>query len=126
MTDRFCEAYKAMLLKEGLEGGAPPIAGIFSSSQSATTSLPPCLRKEPKKIMSVVPIDKRERLPAEAKPYMPAGFTRPAVNASRFDTLYKPLWEESTFAIKIQDNRLTDDERALIAKIGKRIYGGTT
>lgn len=39
------------------------------------------------------------------------------------DQVFKELWLQAEFAVHIQDGRLTDAERAVIAAIGRRLYG---
>lgn len=39
------------------------------------------------------------------------------------DEKLKPLWQEAIFAVHIQDERMTEEEREVIAAIGRRLYG---
>jgi hypothetical protein len=54
-------------------------------------------------------------------PHAPVSLQR-AVTKHK-DAMGRPLWQEAIFAVHIQDNRLTEKERQVIAAIGRRLYG---
>ena len=55
---------------------------------------------------------------------LPAYYYAPPAKVSRWDPLISTIMETfSVFAIKPQDNRMTEEERFIVASIYKRIFG---